>query len=115
MTAAEHALLARAHELADTAGLAEEITTIIGRVRAARVDQDALGGLVTAVRLLDGDATVLFRAVRSRQGDGGFGTDTELLEAADEAAQDLVVRIRAVGHLRRRADEALQRAGADVE
>ena len=68
MTAAERALLARAHELTDTAGLAEEITTIIGRARAARVDQAALAGLVTAVRLLDGDASALFRAVRGRPG-----------------------------------------------
>lgn len=115
MTAAERVLLARAHELADTVGLAEEITTIIGRARAARVDQAALAGLVTAVRLLDGDATALFRAIRGRQDDGGFGTDTELLEAANEADEDLVARIRAAAQLRRQADEALRRARADAE
>lgn len=115
MTAAERVLLARAHELADTAGLAEEITTIIGRARTARVDQVALAGLVTAVRLLDGDATALFRAVRGRRDDGGFGRDTELLEAADQAAEDIAARIRAVGQLHRQADEVLQRARADIE
>jgi hypothetical protein len=115
MTAAERALLARAHELADAAGLAEEITTIIGRARAARVDQTALAGLVTAVRLLDGDATALFRAVRGCQNAGGFDTDTELLEAVDEAAEDLVARISAAAQFHCRGDEALQQARVDAE
>ena len=86
----ERALLARAHELADTTDLAGWITEIIGWARAARVDQAALAGLVTAVRLLDGDATTLFRAVRGRHQAGGrFGRDTELLEITAEAGDEI--------------------------
>src|SRR5258707_6236129 len=72
----ERALLARAEELADTGDLAERIIEIIGWARAARVDQEALGGLVTAVRLLDGDVIALFRAVRGRYQAGKFHRDT---------------------------------------
>jgi hypothetical protein len=79
------------------------------------VDQAALAGLVTAVRLLDGDASALFRAVRGRRDDGRFGCDTELLQAADEVAEALVARIRAAGQLRRRSDETLRQASADAE
>src|SRR5580704_7326707 len=90
MTAeAERALLTRADELADTAGLAGQITAIIGRARAGRVDQAALGGLVTAVRLLDGEVTALFRAARGRHPDGAFRRDADLLEAAKEIEDDL--------------------------
>jgi hypothetical protein len=114
--AAERVLLARADELADTAGLAGEITEIIGRARAARVDPAALAGLVTAVRLLGGDVTALFRAVRGRHRDGGrFGCDTELLEAADETGASITARARAAGALRGQAGEALRQARADAE
>jgi hypothetical protein len=110
--AAERALLTRAEELADTAELAGQITGIIGRARAARVDQAALGGLVTAVRVLDGDVTALFRAVRGHHPDGAFSRDTGLLEAAEEIEDDISARIRATSQLERQADEALQRARA---
>ncbi len=109
----ERALLARAHELADTADQAGWITEIIGWARAARVDQAALAGLVTAVRLLDGDVAALFRAVRGRRQAGGrFGRDTELLEITAEAGDEIAARAAAAGQLRRQADEALQRARA---
>jgi len=107
-------LLARAEELADTADLASQITEIIGWARAARIDQAALAGLVTAVRLLDGDVTALFRAVRGRHHAGGrFGRDTELLEITADAGDEIAARTAAARQLRRQATEALQRAQAD--
>src|SRR5258708_13131190 len=109
----ERALLARAEELADTGDLAERIIEIIGWARAARVDQEALGGLVTAVRLLDGDVIALFRAVRGRYQAGKFHRDTELLEIVGEAEDDISERVKAAGQLRRQAAEALQRARSD--
>ncbi len=113
----ERALLTRAHELADTADLAGRLIEIIGWARAARVDQAALAGLVTAVRHLGGDVTALFRAVRGRRDDGGggFGRDTELLEAAEDAGGDIAARARAVAQLRRQAEQALQEARDDAE
>jgi hypothetical protein len=109
----ERDLLTRAEELADTADLASRIIEIIGRARAARVDQAALGGLVTAVRVLDGDVTALFRAVRGRHPGGAFDRDTGLLEAAEEIEDDISARIRSAAQLERQADEARRRARAD--
>src|SRR5260370_5852770 len=111
----ERALLARAEELADTGDLAERIIEIIGWARAARVDQEALGGLVTAVRLLDGDVIALFRAVRGRYQAGKFHHDTELLEIVEEVEDDISDRVKAAARLRRQADEALQRARSDLD
>ena len=108
-----HALLARAHELADTADLAGQLTEIIGWARAARVDQAALAGLVTAVKMLDGDVTALFRAVRGRHTGGRFSRDTELLDILADAEADIESRVSAAAQLRRQASQALQRARAD--
>src|SRR5258708_66947 len=110
----ERALLARAEELADTGDLAERIIEMIGWARAARVDQEALGGLVTAVRLLDGDVIALFRAVRGRYQAGKFNHDTELLEIVEEVEDDISAQAKAAARLRRQADEALQRARSDL-
>ena len=116
MTAvAERALLARADELADTADLAGWLTEIIGWARAARVDQAALGGLVTAVRILGGDVTALFRAVRGRHAGGRFGRDTELLDILADAEASIDGRARAADRLRQQASQALQRARADED
>src|SRR5260221_2697079 len=110
----ERALLARAEELADTGDLAERIIEIIGWAGAARVDQEALGGLVTAVRLLDGDVIALFRAVRGRYQAGEFNHDTELLEIVEEVEDDISAQARAAARLRRQADAALQPAPSDL-
>jgi hypothetical protein len=109
----ERALLTRAEELADTTDLAGQLTEIIGWARAARIDQAALAGLVTAVRLLDGDATALFRAVRGRHTGGRFGRDTELLEAVEEAETGICGRVKGAAHLGRQARAALQQAQVD--
>ncbi len=113
--AAERALLARADELADTADLAGWLTEIIGWARAARVDQAALAGRVTAVRILGGDVTALFRAVRGRHAGGRFGRDTELLDILADADAGIDDRARAAAQLRRQASQALQRARADED
>src|SRR5258708_31298536 len=111
----ERALLARAEELADTGDLAMRIIEIIGWARAARVDQEALGGLVTAVRLLGGDVIALFRAVRGRYQAGKFNHDTELLEIVEEVEGDISDRVKAAARVRRQVDEALQRARSDLD
>src|SRR5260370_24038676 len=90
----ERALLARAEGLADSDDLAMRIIEIIGWARAARVDEEALGGLVTAVRVLDGDVIALFRAVRGRYQAGKFNHDTELLEIVEEVEGDISERVR---------------------
>jgi hypothetical protein len=110
------ALLTRAEELADTAaGLAAQITEIIGRARAARVDQDALAGLVTAVRILGGDVTALFRAARGRHHGGPYQHDTALLDAVEEISGDLAAAAAAAGRLHALAGQALHQAREDQD
>lgn len=110
--AAERDLLARADDLADTADLVGWLTEIIGWARAAHVDQAALAGLVTAVRILDGDVTALFRAVRGRHAGSRFGRHTELLDILADAEAGLDGRARAAAQLRGQARQALHRARA---
>jgi hypothetical protein len=114
-TGTGRALLTRAEDLADTTDLAGQLTQIIGRARAARVDQDALAGLVTAVRILGGDVTALFRAARGRHPDGPYQRDTDLLEAIDEASGDLAAAVTAAAGLQEQAGQALRQAQADEE
>jgi hypothetical protein len=109
----ERSLLARAEELADLDDLNDLIITTIGMARAARVDQEALQGLTTAVRALDGDVTALFRAATGRGRPSEFTRDTELLETVEEIEDDLSQRIRALRQLRTQIHEALDRARAD--
>jgi hypothetical protein len=109
------ALLTRAEELADTTDLAGQVNQIIARARAARVDQDALGGLVAAVRFLGGDVTALFRAVRGRHPDGPYQHDTGLLEAVEEISGDLAAVAAAAARLQAQAGPALQQAREDED
>jgi hypothetical protein len=99
--------------MADTAGLADQITGIIGRARAARVDQDALAGLVTAVRILGGDVTTLFRAARGRHPDGPYQHDTGILDAVEEISIDLAAAATAAARLQDQAGQELQQARDD--
>jgi hypothetical protein len=108
---AERDILARAEDLADTADLAETCAAVIGSARAARVDQGALGGLVTAARLLGADVSAVLSAARGRH--AGFGRDTGLLEAADDLAGDIEDRAAVAARLRIQASSALARARAD--
>jgi hypothetical protein len=108
----EQRILTRARELAETGELAAEVIIIIGRARAARVDQDALGGLVRAVRALDGDPVAMLHAAA---GTGHpFATDIRLVAAAEEAAAEIADRKGTAEQLRRRAVEALHHAGEDL-
>jgi hypothetical protein len=107
------ALLTRAEDMADTTDLAGQLTEIIGRARAARVDQDALAGLVAAVRILGGDVTALFRAARGRHPDGPYQHDTGLLDAVEEISIDLAAAATAAARLQDQARQELQQARDD--
>src|SRR5690348_15210797 len=76
----ERALLTRAHTLTDTGDLAEEVTSILGGARAARVDPDALPALAAAALALGTDSLAVYRAEVHR-----FADDTEFAAAVEEA------------------------------
>lgn len=113
MTDAEQ-LLARAEELADTRELAEQVMIILGRARSSRVDQDALGGLVRAIKLLGGDGG---RAVRTAARGHGqrFANDRAMFTAIDDAADACAERDQAVRQLAKQVREALRRAHDDLD
>jgi hypothetical protein len=106
-------ILARAEELADTSELADEIIEITSRARAAGIDQGALGGLVRAVRALDGDPAALFRAVRSRGRADRFAADHEMLDAVSDVEDEIAQRARAVRDLRHQGTQARRQAQQD--
>jgi hypothetical protein len=104
----ERRILARARELADTEGLAEEVTSILGGARSARLDPDALGGLTGAALALGADSVSAYRAEAAR-----FADDREFLEAVCDAEDELGGRLAAAARLRGEAHGALHEALAD--
>jgi len=101
----ERRLLARAHTLADTEDLAEEVTAILGGGRAARLDPDALPGLAGAALALGADSLTVYRAEESR-----FADDGEFAAAVEEADDATTGRAAAAARLAAEAAAALDAA-----
>ena len=105
----ERALLARAHALADVEDLAEELTSILGGGRAARLDPDALTSLTAAALAAGAGSVAVYRAKGER-----FADDRELLDATGEAEAELTGRAAAERQLRADAEEALTGARGEL-
>jgi multidrug efflux pump subunit AcrA (membrane-fusion protein) len=106
----ERQILARARELDGTGDLAEEVTSILGGARAARLDPDALSGLTGAALALGEDGMRAYRAEGAR-----FRDDREFLEAVAEAEDEISGHAAAVRQLGREAAAALRQALADLD
>jgi multidrug efflux pump subunit AcrA (membrane-fusion protein) len=105
----ERQLLARARELADTEDLAEEVTSILGGARAARLDPDALGGLTGAALALGEDGARVYRAGTAR-----FRDDRGFIEAVTEAEDEISGHLAAARQLQHESAAALRQALADL-
>jgi hypothetical protein len=101
----ERALLARAHQLADVEDLAEEVTSILGGGRAARLDPDALPGLAGAALALGAGSLAVYRAEVPR-----FADDRDFAEAVEDAEAEIAARAGAVTLTRAKVGAALDRA-----
>jgi hypothetical protein len=101
----ERRLLARAHALADTEDLAEEVTAILGGGRAARLDPDVLPGLAGAALALGADSLTVYRAEAAR-----FADDGEFAAAVEEADDAITGRAGAAARLAAEAAAALDAA-----
>ena len=106
----ERRLLARAHELDDTCELGEEVTSILGGARAARLDPDALGGLTGAALALGEDGARVYRAEGAR-----FRDDRDFIEAVAEAEDEISQHLAAAQQLQHEAAAALNRALDDLD
>lgn len=83
----ETRLLARAQELEqDMPEVAETVTGILSGARAARVDPDALNGLVGAAFALGADQIAVYQA--GTNGEPGYGDEGEFMAAVAEAEDD---------------------------
>jgi hypothetical protein len=91
----ERRLLTRAHALAsDTADLAEEVTSILGGARAARLDPDALTGLAGAALALGAGSLSVYQAETAR-----YASDGEMAAAIEDADDVITGHARAVARL----------------
>jgi hypothetical protein len=105
----ERGLLARAHGLADTDDLAEEVTGILGGARAARVDPDALPGLTAAALILGADSVAVYRAEDPRYAD-----DSEFAAGVADADDEISNQLAAVRRLAGQIEDAAQAAAEDL-
>ena len=105
---AERGLLARAYQLADVEDLAEEVTSILGGVRAAGLDPDATRGLAGAALALGAESLAVYRAEATRYAD-----DREFRAEVDDTEAGVSDRAAAVARLASDA-EAARQAGYDA-
>src|SRR5262245_16210865 len=101
ITEGEQGILARAEALAESASdLSGQTIEIICRGRAARGDQQALRGLVDAVRLLDGSdpghsvPRLLAGILAARRRGDGFRRDADMFAAVGDLEAELDDRAR---------------------
>jgi hypothetical protein len=95
----EARLLARAQELEqDMPEVAETVTGILSGARAARVDPDALNGLVGAAFALGADQIAVYQA--GTNGEPAYGDESEFMAAVAEAEDDAEDLRRAAMRLR---------------
>jgi hypothetical protein len=111
----EAGIHARVRELAgdDVAELAAEVIMILGQARAARLDPDALGGLVGAAFALGGDQLTIYTAgppLHTPHRD-----DASFLEAVAEAADGIAEALAQAKELQREAATALASALAALD
>lgn len=113
----ERAVVRRAGELAeDAADIAGAVITLIGRARKARVDQAALSGPVTAVRLLDENAAFrLMAACRGRVTAAPYARDGDLLAHGEDIEAELDDLARTALALTAAAEAAAGRARRDAD
>lgn len=97
----ERALLDRAHQLADTDDLAEEVTDILGRARGARLDPDALTNMAGAALMLGADSITVYRATGP-----AYADDQEYADAIEDADCEISLRAGQLYRTRHEAEEA---------
>lgn len=90
----ERRLLARARGLDNPEDLAEEVTSILGGARAARVDPGALTNLAGAAQILGADSLSVYQA-----GEPRFTSDVDYTDAVEDVIADVQGRLAAAGHL----------------
>ena len=112
MTGYEEQLLTRAEVLEEADELVQAITVILAGAQTAGVDPAAVTGLASAARALDPGASTSYDAgsKQDRQGGGGYESDAAMLEAVNEAEDDVRERLREVQQLRERVLAALDAA-----
>jgi hypothetical protein len=101
----ERRLLARAHQLADVEDLADDVISILGGGRAARLDPDALPGLAGAALALGAGSLTVYRAEAAR-----FADDREFTDAVEDAEAEIAARTASVARTRAEAGTALDKA-----
>jgi hypothetical protein len=95
----ERRLLARAEDLAgDMEEVAGTVTGILAAARAARLDPDALGGLVGAAFALGADQIAVYTA--GSKGEPAYADETLFVAAVSEAEDDAEDLLTAVRRLR---------------
>ncbi len=107
----ERRLLARAEDLAgEMEEAAGTVTGILAAARAARVDPDALGGLVGAAFALGAGQITVYTA--GSNGEPAFGDETLFMAAVSDAEDDAGDLLQAGRRLRVQARAASAAAGA---
>ena len=118
MSGLEEDLYARAEMLDETSDLAQVVIEVLTGAEGAGFDPGAVGGLRAAAQALDPagglpgyDAGTRF----DRHPGTGFRSDVEFLEATWEAACQVKERLDDVSSLQQQVDDALEKAGADLQ
>src|SRR5208282_3544269 len=112
----EKQLCVLAEMLADLDDLTAAVATALAGAQGAGVDPRAVAGLKSALATLDPGASVTYNAgdIHDRRRGTGYSSDGEFLEAVADAEDQIQVRCREVGDLRKRVTAAIDQASGDL-
>jgi hypothetical protein len=117
MSGYEEQLLAHAEVLEDTDGLVQAITAVLAGAQGAGVDPAVITSLAAAARALNPGASTRYDvgSKEDRYPGTGYRSDSEFLEAAVEAGDDVQERLREARQLQEQATAAVDAAQAALD